>query len=196
MLRLVNAAPLPSKLASIREELNDTTTRLHRLVDTLDEATWGRSPAAGKWSAARCIEHLNLTSRAYIPLLRDAFKDARARGLLAKDPSYALDLWGWLLFKAVEPSPRFKMKTPDAFVPPTIEPKDKVVGEYETLQRELIDILEGAADLALVKIRVVSPFNAKVKYNAYSAYRLIPNHQHRHLFQAERVLKTLATQSR
>ena len=192
----MNTAPLPSKLASIRDELNGTTTRLHRLVDTLDEATWGRSPGAGKWSAARCIEHLNLTSRAYLPLFRAAFKDARTQGLLAANPSLRLDFWGWLLFKSVEPSPRFRMKTPDAFVPPTIEPKEKVVTEYETLQRELIAVLEDAADLALLKVKIVSPFNAKLKYNAYSAFRLIPNHQHRHLFQAERVLKALATQSR
>jgi hypothetical protein len=88
------------------------------------------------------------------------------------------------------------MKTPDAFVPPTIEPKDKVVGEYETLQRELIALLEGAADLALVKIKIVSPFNARSKYNAYSAFRLIPTHQRRHLGQAERALRAVATQSR
>jgi hypothetical protein len=192
----MNASPLPSKLASIRGELNGTTARLHRLVDTLDETTWGRSPAAGKWSAARCIEHLNLTSRAYIPLLRAAFEDARARGILAGNPSLRLDLWGWLLFKAVEPSPRYRMKTPDAFVPPTIEPKDKVVGEYEGLQRELVALLEGGADLALEKIKIVSPFNAQVKYHAYTAFRLIPTHQRRHLWQAERALQALATQSR
>ena len=192
----MNASPLPSKLASIRGELNETTARLHRLVDTLDETTWGRSPAVGKWSAARCIDHLNLTSLAYLPLLRAAFKDARTQGLFAKDPSYALDLWGWLLFKAVEPSPRYRMKTPDAFVPPTIEPKDKVVAEYEALQRELVAVLEEAADLALEKIKIVSPFNAKVKYHAYTAFRLIPTHQRRHLWQAEQVLRSLATQSR
>ncbi len=189
-------APLPSKLASIRDELNETTSRLHRLVDTLDETTWGRSPAPGTWSIARCIEHLNLTSQAYVPTFREAFKEARAARQQAKDPTYELDFWGWLLLKSVSPSSRFKMKTSDAFVPPTIEPKDKVVAEYESLQRELISLLEENGDLAFGKIRIASPFNARIKYNAYSAYRLIAPHQMRHLLQAERVFNALATQPR
>lgn len=190
------ASPLPSKVAAIRDELNDTTSRLHRLVDTLDETAWGRSPTPGKWSAARCVEHLNLTSIAYLPLFRGAFKDARTRGLVAKNPSYELDFWGWLLVKMNEPPPRFRMKTMDAFVPPTIEPKDKVLREYDTLQSELIMLLEENADLALGKIKIASPFNEKMKYSAYSAFRVIPSHQRRHLWQAESVLKALATQSR
>ncbi|HXV14256.1 MAG TPA: DinB family protein [Candidatus Krumholzibacteria bacterium] len=190
----MSASPLPSKVAALRDELNDATSRLHRLLDTVDESTWGRSPAPGKWSAARCVEHLNLTSRAYLPLFRAAFKDARARGLVAKNPTYELDFWGWLLIKSFES--RLRMKTPDSFVPPTIEPKDKVLREYDDLQNELSALLVENGDLALGKIKIVSPFNASITYHVYSAYRIIPSHQRRHLAQAERVLMTLATQSR
>jgi DinB superfamily len=192
----MSSSPLPTKLMAICDELYGTTTRLHRLVDTLDDWLWGRSPTVGKWSVARCIEHLNLTSLAYLSLFRAAFKDARAQGLLATNPSFRLDFRGWLIFKSVEPSFRFRMKTPDAFVPPTIEPKEKVVGEFDTLQRELVALLEEAADLDLGKITIVSPFNASLKYSAYSAFRLIPAHQRRHLGQAEQVLRTLTTQTR
>lgn len=188
--------PLPSKLASLRDELQGASSQLHRLVDTVDESTWGRRPAEGKWSVARCIAHLNMTSSAYLPVLRAAFKDAHARGLIAKDPSYELDFWGWLLVKSIEPPPRFRMKTPDAFVPPTIDPKDKVLREFDTLQGELIALLDEGADLPLAKIKIVSPFNARLKYHTYSALRVIPSHQRRHLWQAERVLRSLATQTR
>jgi hypothetical protein len=189
-------APLPSRLAAVRDELNGTTSRLHRLVDTLDETTWGRSPAAGKWSIARCIEHLNMTSIAYLPILRAAFKDARAAGKIAKNPNYELVSWGWLLFKLNDPPIRFTMKTPDAFVPPTIEPKAKVVAEYDSLQRELVSLLEENGDLDFGKIKVGSPFNANIKYSAYAAYRIIPAHQRRHLLQAEHVFTALAIQPR
>lgn len=196
MLRAMSATPIPSKLAEIRDELKETTARLHRLVDTVDETTWGRRPSEGKWSVARCIEHLNMTSRAYLPVFHATFKDARTRGRVATNPSYELDFWGWLLYKSIEPPPRYRMKTPDAFVPPTIEPKEKVLGEYDALQRELIVILEDSAELDLGKIKIVSPFNSRIKYSAYSAFRLIPSHQRRHIWQAERVLISLATQSR
>jgi hypothetical protein len=188
--------PLPVRLASIRDELNDSTARLRRLVDPLDEATWGRRPSEGKWSIARCVQHLNLTSRAYLPLLRAAFKNARARGLTRFEPSYRLDVWGWLILKSVEPPPRYRTKTTDAFVPPTIEPKEKVVREYEDLQREVVALVEEAGDLDLGRIAIVSPFSSRVKYNAYSALRLIPSHQRRHLWQAEQVVKVLARSPR
>ncbi len=189
-------APLPLKLAAVRDELHETSARLHRLVDTLDETTWGRSPVAGKWSIARCIEHLNMTSIAYLPIFRAAFKDARAAGKIAKNPNYELDFWGWLLFKSVEPPIRFKMKTPDPFVPPTIEPKDKVVAEFDSLQREITSVMEENGDLDFGKIKIESPFNAKIKYSAYAGYRLIPAHQRRHLLQAEHVFTALAIQPR
>ena len=185
--------PLPSPLAAVRAELEESTKRMHRLVDTMDETTWGRSPATGKWSVARCIEHLNLTSRAYVPLLQAAFADARKRGLIAKRPVYRMDFWGWLLFKGCDERARFKMKTPDPFVPPTIEPKDKVSREFDDLQDELVGILEDGGDIALGKVIITSPFNSNIKYNAYSAYRLIAVHQRRHLGQAEQVFTSLAT---
>jgi hypothetical protein len=137
-----------------------------------------------------------MTSVAYLPVLRDAFKEARAAGKIAKNPAYELDFWGWLLYKSIEPPARFKMKTPEAFVPPTIEPKAKVVAEFDSLQRDLTTLLEENGDLALGKIRIVSPFNAKIKYHAYSAYRIVAVHQKRHLLQAERAFTALATQPR
>jgi len=39
----------------------------------------------------------------------------------------------------------------------------------------------------LEDMRMVSPFDAKVKYNAYSCLVLLPRHQRRHLWQAEQV---------
>jgi hypothetical protein len=64
-----------------------------------------------------------------------------------------------------------------------------VVAEFETLQRELIALLAEAEGLAIAKIKVRSAFNAKLRYSAYSALRVIAAHQRRHLWQAEGALK-------
>jgi len=47
----------------------------------------------------------------------------------------------------------------------------------------------GAIDLEKIKIR--SPFAEKLKYSVYSAFRVLPVHQRRHLWQAERALDIL-----
>jgi len=94
---------LPPSLASIRDELDATTTRLHALVDTMDDSTWRARPGTDRWSAAECVEHLNMTSRAYLPILRDALRDGRARGLTQAGGSNRMDLMGWFLAKMLEP---------------------------------------------------------------------------------------------
>lgn len=189
---------LSASLASLRDELDGTTAQLHALVDTMDDAVWRTRPGEKRWSVAECIEHLNITSRAYLPLLKDALRDGRARGLTNPSSSNRLDVFGWLLVKSLKPPVKEKrrLKTPAPFVPPSIEPKAKVVGEYEELQRGLIALLVDAEGLAISKIRVSSAFNTKIRYNVYSAFRIIATHQRRHLWQAEQARAAVRAKAR
>jgi hypothetical protein len=192
------ASSLSASLASIRNELDATTSRLHTLVDTMDDATWRTRPASDSWSVAECVEHLNLTSRAYVPLLRDALRDGRARGLTNPGSSSRLDLFGWLLVKSIEPPPRRRnrMKTPQPFVPQSIEAKAGVVREYDELQKTLVGFLSEAEGLAISKIKIVSPFNSRIRYTVYSALRVIASHQRRHLWQAEQARASIRATAR
>jgi DinB superfamily len=188
---------LSSSLASLRDELEGTTARLHALVDTMDDAVWRTRPGEKRWSVAECIEHLNITSRAYFPLLKNALRDGRARGLTNPSSSNRLDVFGWLLAKSLGPpvKERRRLRTPEAFVPHSIEPKAKVVGEYEEMQHALIALLVDAEGLAISKIKVASPF-AKIHYSVYSAFRIIATHQRRHLWQAERAREAVRAVAR
>ena len=185
----VDSVPMTSlspSLASIRKELDATTARLHTLVDTMDDAAWRKRPGNEAWSVAECIEHLNLTSRAYVPLLRAAIQDGRTRGLTDSTGRNRLDVVGWMFVKLLEPPvKRMRVQTTPPFVPPSVDQRTNVVAEYDELQRKLIAFLSEADGLALSKIKVASPFNAKFRYNMYSAYRMIASHQRRHLWQAE-----------
>ena len=177
---------LSPSLASIRNELDATTARLHALTDTMDDAAWRTRPGSESWSVAECIQHLNLTSRAYMPILRDAIQNGRARGLTDGTGQNRLDVVGWMFVKMLEPPvKRMRVQTTTPFIPPSVDPRPNVVAEYDDLQRKLIAFLSEADGLALSKIKVASPFNAKFRYNMYSAYRMIASHQRRHLWQAE-----------
>jgi len=48
-----------------------------------------------------------------------------------------------------------------------------------------------ADGLPVDRIRIASPFDARLKYSLYAALTILPRHQHRHLWQAERVLEGL-----
>ena len=89
------------------------------------------------------------------------------------------------------PMPHFgKMKfprvktTPD-FVPKIVTPRVETVAEFDRLQAELVAITRRADGLPLGEMKIISPFGGKISYNFYSALRILPRHQERHLGQAE-----------
>jgi hypothetical protein len=188
---------LSASLASVRNELENTTARLHTLTDTMDDAAWRTRPGKDAWSVAECIEHLNLTSRAYVAIIRDGIQDGRARGLTDNAARNRLDIVGWMFVKMLEPPvKRMRVTTTPPFVPPAIDPRPNVVAEYNELQRKLIALMTEADGLALSKIKVASPFNARFRYNMYSAYRMIASHQRRHLWQAEQAREAVRAVAR
>jgi hypothetical protein len=193
-VQTVPMADLSPRLASLRDELHTTTATLHRIADPLEDAAWKRRPAENRWSVAECIEHLNMSSRALIPRIRDAAREGRARGLT--HPSQRLDVMGWFLVRSLEPPAKSRFKTSESFIPPSIEPKATVVAAHENLQAELIALLPELDGLSLAKIKITSPFSSRVKYNAWSALCVTAAHQRRHLWQAEQVLATFGRGAR
>lgn len=185
---------LSPRLAALREELDAATAMLHRIVGPLDDAMWRRRPRTGSWSAGECVEHLNATSRAMLPLLRDKLRDAHARGWTK--PSARLDFFGWFLSRSLEPPVKRRFPTTQPFIPVTVGARDTVLRDWDSLQRELAGLLIDADRLSLTRIKITSPFNARIQYNAYSALRITTAHQRRHLWQAEQALSAIARQTR
>jgi DinB family protein len=174
------------QLAEIADQLAAASTRAQRLLDSLDEARFHARRDPTRWSAAECIAHLTLTARAYAPLI-DAVL-ARG-GVAAGVPHYRRDLPGWLLSVLLEPPARLRMKTIAAFVPASTGTRAEVGGEFARSQTELVRRLEAASGRDLNHLTIVSPFNARLSYNLFSAFRILAAHERRHLWQAERASK-------
>lgn len=100
---------------------------------------------------------------------------------------------GWLLSLVTGNLPRIgnyrfgRVRTIPSFVPGGDLDREMVVAEFDTLQHELIQLTRAAHGKALQHMRIVSPFDPRVRYNAYSCLLIIPRHQQRHLWQAEHV---------
>lgn len=178
----------PSQLEALEAELDEATARAHRLVAGLGPDGWTRRPAPERWSVGEQLVHLNLASRAYLPLIRDAIAQARERGLTGNGP-FRRDFFGWLLGKMIEPPVRIRVKTTAQFVPQAaLPPPEEGMREFDALQEEVKAALRDARGLALDRVDVTSPFDSRVRYNLYSALRLIPAHQRHHLWLAEKGL--------
>lgn len=183
---------MQAQLAAIIAEFEGAQARLHHLDAAVPSERWNTRADPMAWSVGECIAHLNLTSKAYIPLLRAALAEGSTLGP-AKHGRYRMDPVGWLMSRAVGPMAGIgrlrigKVKTKPAFVPASDLPKGEIVAEFDRLQAEQIAITREADGLQLERLRITSPFDARVSYNVYSCLAMQPRHQHRHLWQAEQV---------
>ena len=180
------SAVLQPQLTRLKQELLAAREGAHRVAVGLTDDEWRHRPAAASWSVAECLMHLNVTSERFLPVIDEAIRGLRARGLLGSTV-LRRDFVGWMLSTTIEPPVRFRIKTPPPFVPVRIDPLPEVVERFDYLQGELIERLDRGAGLAWDRQRVESPFSRRVKYSLYSTYCVIAAHQRRHLWQAGQV---------
>jgi hypothetical protein len=178
------------QLRKISDSLDSAQSRLRRLSDKLSDGDWNKRPGPDRWSAAECVEHLNLTSKAYVPLLRDAVTRAKKVGG-APRKHYRRDPLGWFLSTMIGPRRRFgkfrmmRMPTTQAFVPKSSRSRSDILSDFVRLQGELSALIQSGDQLPIDRVKIVSPFGGRMKYSAYSAFVIVARHQHRHLQQAE-----------
>jgi hypothetical protein len=186
---------MQEQLQAIVDELESAQARLHSLARVVSEQAWMHRPDTARWSVGECVAHLNLTALAYLPILDDAL----ARLRWSFDPAgvverrYRRDVAGWVLWKISGPPVRFRVKTTAAFVPTGNDAPSQLISEFDRLQMEQIGRVRNADGLPIDRVKIASPFNARLKYNVYACLTILPRHQHRHLWQAE---QTWAGQAR
>jgi len=177
-------------LEEVEKELNEATRRAWSLVQSTDGRLFTVRPNPSSWSAAECLSHLSISTESFLPVLTLAINDARKRNVVTKKPP-KMDLLGRVLRWFLEPPIRAKTKTAAPFVPKSIRAKAEAFGEFAALQSKLSELIQAARGLDLTRLRIVSPFDKRVKYNVFSAFRIVVAHQRRHLWQAEQAVAAL-----
>jgi hypothetical protein len=177
-------------IEQVETELNEATRRAWSLVHSTDGRLFTVRPHVGSWSAAECLSHLSISTELFIPVLNQALEDARKRKLLStRIPK--MDLLGRVMRWFLEPPIHQRLKTTAPLVPKSVRAKAEAFGEFAALQSKLTEILTSARGVDLQKVKVVSPFDKRIKYNLYSAFRIVVAHQRRHLWQAEQAVAEL-----
>ncbi len=176
-----------AELSAIEEEFASAVVRLHDLRAKVPPEIWKRRPAPERWSPGECVAHLNLSSASMVPLVRAGIEQARRIGRPA--PSrYRRDVVGWMLWRGLGPGKGFKTKTIPAWVPSGDHPPDQLVAEFERWQTQQIALVREADDLPIQAVKIVSPVDARARYNVFAALSIMARHQHRHLWQAEQAV--------
>jgi hypothetical protein len=71
-------------------------------------------------------------------------------------------------------------------VPGGAGPKADTIEEFNRLQDEQVSWVRAADGLQLNSVKILSPFDGRVRYNLFAALSILARHQQRHLRQAER----------
>ena len=180
-----------SPLDLVEEELNAATERARQLVESTDGRLFTVRPHPGSWSASECIAHLNISTELFLPVLQKSVDEAKQRGIKGT-AKVSMDWIGALLRWFLEPPVRSRLRTSAPFVPRAVRAKKESFAEFERLQSKLIEIVHQTRDLDLRRMKIVSPFDKRVKYNVFSAFRIVAAHQRRHLWQAEPAVAALS----
>jgi DinB family protein len=184
-----------SKLSAIHarivKELTAIEAGLFRLVDGVPEERFHAAPGPGAWSIGQCIEHLDLTGRAFFPLWNQSISDGWARALFGDGPfryNPLLRLW----LRSVEPPYKLKIRTSAPFQPAGAKSRSEVVESFLAMHREAFRYIESSSGLDLARVKVQSPFGARIRYPLGFSFELLSAHERRHLWQAGETKKLLA----
>ena len=187
-------------LERISAELTEAQARMHRLAESVDDVTWTSPPPRGGWSMDECVAHLTLTNQRYLPVFDAAIDQAPAfnddaDGKPDVPERFRRDLAGWFLTRMMEPPVRMRAPTAPPLEPPGPASRSATVAACGATQAAILDRIRDMDGLNIMTIRIRSPFNASLRYSAWSALCILAAHERRHIWQAEQVRDALARQS-
>lgn len=177
-------------LDDVRAQLAETSALARSICAGRTTTEIARRAETGRWSIGEQLEHLSLTTEAYLPVLESAADELRARGERSEGP-FRTDLMGRFLLWMLEPPVRKRVKTAPRFLPRAIERPEQCLPRFLALQDRLVERTHAFEGLALDRARVRSPFDPRIGYSAWSCLRIVPAHQRRHLWIAQETLRAL-----
>jgi len=161
--------------------------RAKALIDAAGAELSTTRPTAGSWSAAECLEHLNVSADNFFAVWPLAISQAGQRKGSSSD-SYRLDFWGRVLSWVLEPPARFKSKTPKWFEPAEALEIGAVLQGFLDRQQRIIATLYKCRGRAVDAVKIASPVDARIHYSVWSSFIVTAAHERRHLWQAEQAV--------
>jgi hypothetical protein len=175
-------------IEDLQDQLDAAESDAQALVTGLAEEQGGWRAEAGSWSVAECLDHLAVTNRVYLCVMKDPAIRAREQGKLRRGPAAPGFLGHWFV-RTMEPPVKapFRMKAPRAIEPRVAPPLANAFAGFRTTQNEVRAFLLEYADLDLAAVRFPNPFLRGIRLSLATGLHVITAHERRHLWQAWRV---------
>ena len=182
---------LGAQLTCLLQEVESATVHAKRLVSGRSEEELTTRVRPDSWSAAECLEHLALTTWAFLPPIAETIAKAPK---LTRNRALRADMLARVLIRTLEPPYRLRHKVLGHLAPRRNDFAPTWMGFLKS-QEQLAQMIRSTVGLAIDRVKVQSPVCSRVSYNVYGALGVLSAHQRRHLWQVEQILQALDRRS-
>lgn len=165
--------------------LNVASDDVRQFFSGLSDERLNRKPDENSWSVAQCLEHLIISNELYFSKF-DRVIDGSYQNTFLEKFSPLSGMWGALLIKALK-SDSQKAKT-IAEAKPSDDLYRQIVERFIAHQRILIGYIDALDETDWKKVKFTSPFLSIATYDLHNTFRIIVEHERRHIRQAKRAL--------
>jgi hypothetical protein len=145
----------------------------------------------GKWSVAQVLEHLNMYSRHYLPLIEKSVVH------ITKDTNawFIPGVWGNYFTRMIMPKNVYeiknRMKTAKSFTPEKSVNVENVFNEFVRHQEKFLQLLEVARRRNLSTVRIPTAISSLIRLKLGDMFRFLVAHEQRHMIQARNAIKAV-----
>jgi hypothetical protein len=185
---------LPAELRALLDQIDECERRAEQLVAGVDDAALNQTPPSGGWSVAQCIQHLTLMNDFYLRGWRESVDELRGRGGRMFNGLRPTPIGRWFA-RSMEPPVKMKAKAIGAVTPPSTIPRAGLVEAYKASHDVYRGLVEAAAHVDVNRVVRPNAIVPAVKMRLATVLLIIPAHDRRHLWQAERAARHAASRS-
>jgi len=176
-------------LAAVQAGLEAVATEAQATFGRFDARQLNWRPDATRWSVAQCLEHLLAANRLMVLAAQDALDGSKSRSLWQRLPLVP-GLFGRMLIRSQAPQSARKFTASPLATPASSDIAADIVDRFIAQDHELVRWLRQLDEDRARRAIMTSPFVGFITYSVLDGARLILAHDHRHIQQAGRVLRS------
>ena len=183
--------PTAQLLENLKQHVENQLQKAIHEWQMLPAPALSRKASPDAWSAAQCLEHLNIYGRYYLPAMEQAIRKAKISG---KGPAMEFHS-GWLgawftgLMRPLSDGAlKSKMKAPANAIPSSDPDARAMLAEFIDQQEKMLQLLDEARFVDLQAVRIPISIAPWLRLKLGDTFQFVIAHIERHMLQADRAI--------
>jgi hypothetical protein len=178
---------VPADIQQILDQMDDAERTADAIAAGVSagQFTW-QPDGGGSWSIAQCLEHLATINVLYSAAIRPAVNAARERGWTRQGPLAPGPFGRWFI-RHQEPPVKHRVKAPGSVRPGSGLSREEILRRYRESHVLVKQLARDAATIDANRATYPNPFLKVLRFKVATGLCVLPAHERRHLWQAERV---------